>query len=128
MRSPKIEPLKKNELMKVIVKKCNNLTSGNKAVKCSRCGYVNGLASTSDAFIMNKLKEMLLVATMISIFNFPLTLTLSFLIRIKKSNFVIWMLAFPLFIKDINPVELGIDAMVCVLLPMTVLKLFYDVI
>ncbi|KAG7947064.1 hypothetical protein I3843_14G075400 [Carya illinoinensis] len=41
MRSPKIEPLKKTELMKVIVKKCNNLTSGNKAVKCSRCGYVN---------------------------------------------------------------------------------------
>lgn len=46
MRSPKLEPLKKSELMKAIVKKCNNLTSSNKAVKCSRCGHVNGLAST----------------------------------------------------------------------------------
>ncbi|XP_062171677.1 DNA-directed RNA polymerase III subunit 1 [Alnus glutinosa] len=41
MRSPKLEALKKTELMKEIVKKCNNLTSSNKAVKCSRCGYVN---------------------------------------------------------------------------------------
>jgi ribosomal protein L40E len=46
MRNSKLEALKKAELMKEIVKKCNNLTSSNKAVKCSRCGYVNGLASS----------------------------------------------------------------------------------
>ncbi|GMN24465.1 hypothetical protein TIFTF001_000572 [Ficus carica] len=40
MRSSKMEPLKKAELMKKIVKKCNS-----KAVKCSKCGYMNGFAS-----------------------------------------------------------------------------------
>lgn len=40
MRSSKMEPLKKGELMKKIVKKCNS-----KAVKCSKCGYINGLSS-----------------------------------------------------------------------------------
>ncbi|KAL5581146.1 hypothetical protein UlMin_013588 [Ulmus minor] len=37
MRSSKIEPLKKNELMKRMVKKCTN-----RSVKCSKCGYING--------------------------------------------------------------------------------------
>ncbi|KAE8680496.1 DNA-directed RNA polymerase III subunit RPC1 [Hibiscus syriacus] len=41
MRAPKIEPLKKAELLKTIVKKCTSM-AGSKAVKCSRCGYVNG--------------------------------------------------------------------------------------
>ncbi|KAF5727410.1 DNA-directed RNA polymerase III subunit rpc1 isoform X1 [Tripterygium wilfordii] len=36
MRSPKVEPLRKTELMKLVVKKCNTI------VKCSRCGYING--------------------------------------------------------------------------------------
>ena len=40
MRSSKIEPLKKTELMKRVVKKCNT-----KAAWCSKCGYINGLAS-----------------------------------------------------------------------------------
>ncbi|EXB53230.1 DNA-directed RNA polymerase III subunit RPC1 [Morus notabilis] len=51
MRSSKMEPLKKGELMKKIVKKCNS-----KAVKCSKCGYINGLSSifAFDAFIISK--------------------------------------------------------------------------
>ncbi|KAE8693139.1 hypothetical protein F3Y22_tig00110819pilonHSYRG00424 [Hibiscus syriacus] len=43
MRAPKIEPLKKAELVKTIVKKCTAM-AGSKAVKCSRCGFVNGTA------------------------------------------------------------------------------------
>ncbi|KAM6584549.1 hypothetical protein CsatB_011551 [Cannabis sativa] len=37
MRSTKIEPLKKTELMKKIVKKCNS-----RAAKCPKCGSLNG--------------------------------------------------------------------------------------
>lgn len=44
MRRPKMEPMKKSELMKVIVKKCNSLTTNNRPVKCSKCGFINGLA------------------------------------------------------------------------------------
>ncbi|KAH8519280.1 hypothetical protein H0E87_000895, partial [Populus deltoides] len=40
MRNPRTEPLKKNELMKEIVKKCSSMAS-SKAVKCLRCGYMN---------------------------------------------------------------------------------------
>ncbi|TQD75003.1 hypothetical protein C1H46_039471 [Malus baccata] len=42
MRRPKMEPMKKSELMKVIVKKCNSLTTNNRPVKCSKCGFING--------------------------------------------------------------------------------------
>lgn len=45
MRSPKMEPLRKTELMKKIVKKCNNLTTNYRPVKCSKCGFINGLVS-----------------------------------------------------------------------------------
>lgn len=44
MRAPKTEPLKKAEIMKSVVKKCTAM-AGGKAVKCSRCGYLNGLDS-----------------------------------------------------------------------------------
>lgn len=43
MRSFKLDNLKKTDLMKMIVKRCTNLSP--KALKCSRCGYVNGSAS-----------------------------------------------------------------------------------
>ncbi|OMO91373.1 RNA polymerase, alpha subunit [Corchorus olitorius] len=41
MRNPKIEALKKVEIMKSIVKKCTAM-AGGKAVKCRKCGFVNG--------------------------------------------------------------------------------------
>lgn len=44
MRNPKMEALRKTDLMKSIVKKCSTMAS--KAVKCPRCGYINGLAFT----------------------------------------------------------------------------------
>ncbi|CAB4282588.1 unnamed protein product [Prunus armeniaca] len=42
MRSPKMEPLRKTELMKKIVKKCNSLATNYRPVKCSKCGFING--------------------------------------------------------------------------------------
>lgn len=44
MRSPKMDPLRKADLMKTIVKKCSSMAS-SKPVKCHRCGYMNGLCS-----------------------------------------------------------------------------------
>lgn len=54
MRSSKLDPLKKRELMKKIVKKCIG-----KPVRCSKCGYMNGLASifSLDASIISKINE-----------------------------------------------------------------------
>ncbi|CAA2978937.1 DNA-directed RNA polymerase III subunit 1 [Olea europaea subsp. europaea] len=43
MRNPKLEPLWKKELQKRVIKKCNAMTGSKKAVRCSRCGYVNGV-------------------------------------------------------------------------------------
>lgn len=43
MRSQKMEALKKAELMKKIVQKCTAMASSKKAVKCSTCGYMNGI-------------------------------------------------------------------------------------
>ncbi|KAE9463493.1 hypothetical protein C3L33_04598, partial [Rhododendron williamsianum] len=43
IRNPKLEPLRKSEILKRIVKRCNSMASSKKAVKCSRCGYINGL-------------------------------------------------------------------------------------
>lgn len=48
MRNPKLEALRKCDLVKKIIKKCSTLTTGNKSTKCSRCGYLNGL----DFFIL----------------------------------------------------------------------------
>ncbi|XP_008465290.3 DNA-directed RNA polymerase III subunit 1 [Cucumis melo] len=42
MRNPKLEALRKCDLVKKIIKKCSTLTTGNKSTKCSRCGYLNG--------------------------------------------------------------------------------------
>ncbi|KAL6582415.1 hypothetical protein OROMI_006429 [Orobanche minor] len=41
MKNPKAEPLKKSEILKNIVKKCNGMTTSTKRAKCSRCGYEN---------------------------------------------------------------------------------------
>ncbi|PIN09447.1 RNA polymerase III, large subunit [Handroanthus impetiginosus] len=43
MRNPKLEPLRKNEILKKVVKRCNALVGSKKAAKCSRCGYINGM-------------------------------------------------------------------------------------
>ncbi|XP_057794291.1 DNA-directed RNA polymerase III subunit 1 isoform X3 [Salvia miltiorrhiza] len=43
MRNPKLEHLKKVELLKNIVKKCNGLAGSKRAVVCPRCGYINGM-------------------------------------------------------------------------------------
>ncbi|KAL9172058.1 hypothetical protein ABFS82_03G020500 [Erythranthe guttata] len=43
MRNPKCETLKKIEIQKRVVKKCNSLAGSKRAVKCSRCGYINGM-------------------------------------------------------------------------------------
>ncbi|KAI3468843.1 hypothetical protein Pfo_025506 [Paulownia fortunei] len=43
MRNPKLEPLRKNETLKKVVKRCNAMAGSKRAVKCSRCGYINGM-------------------------------------------------------------------------------------
>ncbi|KAF7153706.1 hypothetical protein RHSIM_Rhsim01G0223300 [Rhododendron simsii] len=43
IRNPKLEPLRKSEILKRIVKRCNSMASSRKAAKCSRCGYINGM-------------------------------------------------------------------------------------
>ncbi|XP_059626701.1 DNA-directed RNA polymerase III subunit 1 isoform X2 [Cornus florida] len=43
MRNTKIDALKKSEIMKMIVKRCTAMASSKKFVKCSRCGYINGM-------------------------------------------------------------------------------------
>ncbi|KZV37827.1 DNA-directed RNA polymerase III subunit rpc1-like, partial [Dorcoceras hygrometricum] len=43
MRNPKLDLLKKNEVLKQVVKKCNALAGSKKAHKCSRCGHINGM-------------------------------------------------------------------------------------
>ncbi|EOY20721.1 DNA-directed RNA polymerase [Theobroma cacao] len=50
MRSPKIDALKKGDIMKSIVKKCSAMAS-SKAVKCWRCGYVNGTVKKAVAML-----------------------------------------------------------------------------
>uniref|UniRef100_A0A6M2EG35 DNA-directed RNA polymerase subunit n=1 Tax=Populus davidiana TaxID=266767 RepID=A0A6M2EG35_9ROSI len=50
MRNPRTEPLKKNELMKEIVKKCSTMAS-SKAVKCLRCGYMNGMVKKAGSVV-----------------------------------------------------------------------------
>ncbi|XP_073269578.1 DNA-directed RNA polymerase III subunit 1-like isoform X1 [Primulina huaijiensis] len=48
MRSPKLDLLKKNEVMKQVVKKCNALAGSKKAHKCSRCGHINGMVKRAS--------------------------------------------------------------------------------
>ncbi|KAJ4833985.1 DNA-directed RNA polymerase III subunit 1 [Turnera subulata] len=48
MRSPKMETLKKVELMKSIVKKCSTMAS-SRQIECKRCGYLNGMVKKAPA-------------------------------------------------------------------------------
>ncbi|XVE59161.1 hypothetical protein DITRI_Ditri05aG0023300 [Diplodiscus trichospermus] len=50
MRNPKIDALRKGDIMKSIVKKCSAMAS-SKAVKCWRCGYVNGTVKKAVAML-----------------------------------------------------------------------------
>ncbi|GFP90332.1 DNA-directed RNA polymerase iii subunit rpc1 [Phtheirospermum japonicum] len=43
MRKPNIDPLRKSEILRNVVKKCNSLTASRRAVVCSRCGFINGV-------------------------------------------------------------------------------------
>ncbi|KAK9279694.1 hypothetical protein L1049_013374 [Liquidambar formosana] len=51
MRSSRLEALRKSELMKRIVGKCSSMASSKKSVKCSRCGYVNGVVKKAVAML-----------------------------------------------------------------------------
>ncbi|ESQ42341.1 hypothetical protein EUTSA_v10012446mg [Eutrema salsugineum] len=42
MRNPKMEPLKKTELAKAVVKKCSMMAS-QRIITCKNCGYLNGM-------------------------------------------------------------------------------------
>lgn len=50
MRNPKMEPLKKTELAKALVKNCSTKAS-QKIVTCEKCGYLNG--AISNCFLAN---------------------------------------------------------------------------
>lgn len=43
MRNPKTEFLKKSYLQKKVVQRCTAMTTGQKTVACSNCGYMNGM-------------------------------------------------------------------------------------
>ncbi|KAK3012631.1 hypothetical protein RJ639_008587 [Escallonia herrerae] len=51
MRNSKLEPLKKSELYKKTVKRCTSMASTKKAVKCSRCGYINGMVKKATGML-----------------------------------------------------------------------------
>ncbi|KAK2985575.1 hypothetical protein RJ640_025008 [Escallonia rubra] len=51
MRNSKLEPLKKSELFKKTVKRCTSMASTKKAVKCSRCGYINGMVKKATGML-----------------------------------------------------------------------------
>ncbi|XP_050232312.1 DNA-directed RNA polymerase III subunit 1 [Mercurialis annua] len=48
IRNPKLEHLRRSELVRKIVKKCSTMTS-NKAVKCKRCGEMNGMVKKAGS-------------------------------------------------------------------------------
>ncbi|XP_073308006.1 LOW QUALITY PROTEIN: DNA-directed RNA polymerase III subunit 1-like [Primulina huaijiensis] len=57
MRNPQLDLLKKNELLKQVVKKCNALAGSKKAHKCSRCGHKNGMVKRAPMRIqLNRVK------------------------------------------------------------------------
>ncbi|CAN1772644.1 DNA-directed RNA polymerase III subunit 1 [Linum perenne] len=52
MRSPRIDPLKKTACMKAVVKKCSTMASG-KPIKCSNCGYLNGMVKKEKGYLVH---------------------------------------------------------------------------
>ncbi|KAL1546842.1 DNA-directed RNA polymerase III subunit 1 [Salvia divinorum] len=53
MRGPKLEHLKKIELLKKIVKRCNGMGGTRRVVVCSRCGYINGMVKRAQLKIVH---------------------------------------------------------------------------
>ncbi|VFQ87992.1 unnamed protein product [Cuscuta campestris] len=53
-RNTKLDHLKKNELQKKVLLKCNNLTTGHKTALCSRCGYINGMVKKGPMKIIHE--------------------------------------------------------------------------
>ncbi|CAB4273865.1 unnamed protein product [Prunus armeniaca] len=51
MRNPKLGPLKKTELVKMVVKKCTGLAANNRPVECSKCGYLNGSVKKATGMV-----------------------------------------------------------------------------
>ncbi|WCJ25207.1 DNA-directed RNA polymerase III subunit 1 [Euphorbia peplus] len=51
MRNPKMEPLKKTECVKKMVKKCSTMASSKAAVKCMRCGEMNGMVKKAGSAV-----------------------------------------------------------------------------
>ncbi|KAM1218950.1 hypothetical protein ACFX13_046898 [Malus domestica] len=45
------DPMKKIELMKIVVKKCTALCAGNRRAECWKCGYVNGTVKKAVGMI-----------------------------------------------------------------------------
>ncbi|XP_055835771.1 DNA-directed RNA polymerase III subunit 1-like [Solanum dulcamara] len=54
MRNPRIEFLKKSELLKKVVTRCNTMTSSQKAATCSKCGYMNGMVKRVQLKIIHE--------------------------------------------------------------------------
>lgn len=54
MRNPRTEPLKKTELQKKVVKRCTAMTSGQRTVTCSKCGYMNGMVKKGQLKIIHE--------------------------------------------------------------------------
>ncbi|XP_047946908.1 DNA-directed RNA polymerase III subunit 1-like [Salvia hispanica] len=53
MRGPKLEHLKKIEILETIVKRCNSLGGTRRSVVCSRCGYINGMVKKKQMTIIH---------------------------------------------------------------------------
>ncbi|KAL1547522.1 DNA-directed RNA polymerase [Salvia divinorum] len=53
MRGPKLEHLKKIEILKKIVKRCNSMGGTRLAVVCSRCGCINGMVKKKQMKIVH---------------------------------------------------------------------------
>ncbi|KAJ8756358.1 hypothetical protein K2173_025170 [Erythroxylum novogranatense] len=50
IRNPKIDSLRKGDIVKQIVKKCSSMAS-SKAVKCWRCGFMNGMVKKAGSAV-----------------------------------------------------------------------------
>lgn len=54
MRNPRTEFLKKNEILKRVLKRCNAMTSAQKTATCSKCGYLNGMVKKGQLKIIHE--------------------------------------------------------------------------
>ncbi|PHU11107.1 hypothetical protein BC332_18037 [Capsicum chinense] len=54
MRNPKTEFLKKSYLQKKVVQRCTAMTTGQKTVACSNCGYMNGMVKKGQIKILHE--------------------------------------------------------------------------